>query len=77
LKRDFDLHQLRSLTQDMNPDRLMEVGIAIAQRLPASKRAEFAEFLKKIGSDDQVSEAKFCDTEKRGGLDDSSESGEP
>ncbi len=83
LKRDFDLQQLRLLTQGMSPDRLLEVGIMIAQRLPASKRDDFAEFLKQIETSDETSELKFSDGEKSDdnlaprGLDDSSESGEP
>ena len=80
LKLDFDLQQLRTLTQNMNPDRLLEVGIAIAQRLPGSKRSEFSEFLKQIessaSSGSNESDAEKSDERTRG-LDDSSESGDP
>lgn len=77
MKLDFDLQQLRTLTQSMNPDRLLEVGIAIAQRLPSSKRSEFAEFLKQIESASGSNESDAEKSDERRGLDDSSESGDP
>ena len=66
------------LTENMNPDRLLEVGIAIAQRLPNSKRSEFADFLKRIeSSGSNESDLDKSDDRGRGGRDDSSEGGEP
>ena len=60
----------------MNPDRLLEVGIAIAQRLPNSKRSEFADFLKRIESSGS-NDSDLDKSDDRGrGRDDSSEGGE-
>lgn len=61
----------------MNPDRLLEVGIAIAQRLPNSKRSEFAEFLKRIEATSGSNESDAEKSDDRRVLDDSSESGDP
>ena len=61
---------------------MQEAGTLIAQRLPASKRAEFFEAIKRVESSEEQSDLKFSDHEKsdenlaRKNLDDSSESGE-
>ncbi len=83
MKRDFNLQQFRAIISAMSPDDLQEAGTLIAEHLPSSKRTEFFEAIKRVGSSDEQSDLKLSDGEKsddnlaRKGLDDSSESGEP